>query len=140
MKAAVAALVLFALAGCSGAPGPSVAPSLPASCHAIESRDWSAHISAMPGPNAQRTLIVSGQVDLPTPGYSISLSAGPADRSTMPVQQLILETAAPTAIVTQVITTYPVRYEGPAIAQQYRAVRIMCGGRQLAELEVIVAH
>ena len=32
----------------------------------------------------------------------------------------------------------PVRYEGPAIAQQYRAVRIMCGGQQLAEITDIV--
>ena len=83
---------------------------------------------------------VTGEVDLPTPGYTVSLDLGPADRSAIPVQQLRLNTRAPTGIVTQVVTQYPVRYEGPTIAQQYRAVRVMCGGSELAELQVTVTH
>jgi hypothetical protein len=140
----VAACVL-ALAACGQtnttepAPAPvAEAPAAAGSCAVVANRNWSAHINAMPGPNAQRTLIVTGEADLPTPGYTVALDLGPADRSAIPVQQLVINTTAPTGIVPQVVTPYPVRYEGPAIAQQYRAVRIMCGGQQLAEITDIV--
>ncbi len=123
------------------APTPVVEAPAAGACAAIANRNWTAHINAMPGPGAQRTLIVSGEVDLPTPGYTVSLDLGPADRSAIPVQQLVVNTTAPTGIVAQVVTPYPVRYEGPAIAQQYTAVRIVCGGQQLAEItEIITAQ
>ena len=120
------------------APAPVAEAPTASTCAVIANRNWTAHINAMPGPGAQRTLIVSGEVDLPTPGFTASLDLGPADRSAIPVQQLIVNTTAPTGIVAQVVTPTPVRYEGPAIAQQYRAVRIMCGGQQLAEITDIV--
>lgn len=139
MKPLMLAFVLAAVTACQTAPPPAE-PEQTAACPVIDSRNWSAHINAMPGPGAQRTLIVSGQIDLPTPGYTITLAAGAADRSAIPVQQIVLTATPPTGMVTQVITSADVRYEGPAIAQQYRAVRVICGGRQLAELDVIVAH
>jgi hypothetical protein len=130
-------MTFAALAGaCQTTPTPPQASN----CPVIDGRSWSAHINAMPGPNAQRTLIVSGEIDLPTPRYTVSITAGPADRSAIPVQQIVLTANGPGGIVPQVVTTYPVRYDGPAIAQQYRAVRVVCAGRQLAELDVTVAH
>ena len=138
MRALCFAMTFAALAGaCQTTPTP---PPQASNCPVIEGRNWSAHINAMPGPNAQRTLIVSGEVDLPTPGYAVSLTAGAADRSAIPVQQIVLTASGPGGIVPQVVSTYSVRYDGPAIAQQYRAVRVMCAGRQLAELDVTVAH
>lgn len=141
---------LVALAACgqtnattdpTPAPTPVVEAPNTSACAVIANRNWTAHINAMPGPNAQRTLIVSGEVDLPTPGYTVTIDLGPADRSAIPVQQLIVNTTAPTGIVAQVVTPTPVRYEGAAIAQQYRAVRIMCGGQQLAEItDIVTAH
>lgn len=119
------------------APAPVAEAPAASACAVIANRNWTAHINAMPGPNAQRTLIVTGEVDLPTPGYTVSLDLGPADRSAIPVQQLTLNTTAPSGIVAQVVAPTPVRYEGPAIAQQYSAVRIMCGGAQLAEITQI---
>lgn len=139
MKALSIALTLTALAACQTAPPPAQ-PEQTAACPVIDSRNWSAHINAMPGPGAQRTLIVSGQIDLPTPGHTVALTAGAADRSATPVQQIVLSAQPPTGMVAQVITSVDVRYEGPAIAQQYRGVRVICGGRELAQLEVIVAH
>ncbi len=139
MRALCFAMTFAALAGaCQTTPTPT--PPQASNCPVIDGRNWSAHINAMPGPNAQRTLIVSGEVDLPTPGYAVSLTAGAADRSAIPVQQIVLTANGLGGIVPQVVTTYPVRYDGPAIAQQYRAVRVMCAGRQLAELDVTVAH
>jgi hypothetical protein len=139
----VAALALAACGQTNTTTEPAPTPAAEASaaagnCAVVANRNWTAHINAMPGPNAQRTLIVTGEADLPTPGYTVALDLGPADRSAIPVQQLVINTTAPTGIVSQVVTPYPVRYEGPAIAQQYRAVRIMCGGQQLAEITDIV--
>ncbi len=135
MRALCFAMTFVALAGaCQMTPTP---PPQASNCPVIDGRRWSAHINAMPDPNAQRTLIVSGEIDLPTPGYTVSITAGPADRSAIPVQQIVLTANGPGGIEPQVVTT---RYDGPAIAQQYRAVRVVCAGRQLAELDVTVAH
>lgn len=110
-------------------------------CAVIESADWNGWINAMPGPGAQRTLHVTGRITLPTPGYGVTLREGPADRSAIPVQQLILELTPPAGMVSQVIVTQEVAYQGPAIAQRYRAVRIMCAGTQLAEItDIVTAH
>ncbi len=142
--AAVAALT--ALAGCANVevPAEPVEPPKPApvaACPVIESRDWAAWVNAMPGPAATKELIVTGQVTLPTPGYTVTLGAGMADRSATPVQQLILTATAPTGMVPQVLTTQPVRYQGPAISMQYRGIRIMCGGTMLTEIaDVLVAR
>jgi hypothetical protein len=142
MACALAALAACGQTSATTDPTPAPAPVAEAptasACAVIANRNWTAHINAMPGPGAQRTLIVTGEIDLPTPGYTATLDLGPADRSAIPVQQLVVNTTAPTGIVAQVVTPYPLRYEGPAIAQQYRAVRIMCGGQQLAEITDIV--
>ncbi len=141
MKALCFAISLAVLAtACQTSPASPTPPLQTSNCPVIDARNWSAHINAMPGPNAQRSLIVAGEIDLPTPGYGVALAVGAADRSATPVQHLNLTANRPDGIVPQVVTTYPVRYDGPAIAQNYRAVRVMCGERQLAELDVIVAH
>jgi hypothetical protein len=132
-------VALTALAGCANGETPAepVEPPKPvpvASCPVIESRDWAAWVNAMPGPAATKELIVTGQVTLPTPGYTVTLAAGMADRSATPVQQLILTATAPSGVVPQVLTTQPVRYQGPAISMQYRGIRIMCGGTMLTEI------
>ena len=134
MIKATSALVALAaaglLAGCQTAPEPT--PE--ARCAASASRDWSAWINRMPGPGATPTLHVTGEIDLPTPGYAATLTAGAADRSATPVQQLILTVTPPSGMVAQVITTETVNYQGPTIAQSYRGVAIRCAGQTLAEI------
>ncbi|HEX8902290.1 hypothetical protein [Vitreimonas sp.] len=109
-------------------------PTPSAACAVLDSRDWSAWINRMPGPNATPTLHVTGKVDLPNPGYTVTVRDGPADRSAQPVQQIILETSQRSGMFTQAVITADVHYIGPVIAPSYRAIRIMCGGRQLAEI------
>jgi hypothetical protein len=141
-----AAVALTALAACTSddTPADPVEPPKPApvaACPVIESRDWAAWVNAMPGPAATKELIVTGQVTLPTPGYTVTLTAGIADRSATPVQQLILTATPPTGMVPQVLTTQPVRYQGAAISMQYRGIRIMCGGTMLTEIaDVLIAR
>ena len=136
---AIATLALAALTSCmptADAPPANAEPppASSSSCPVIESREWAAWVNAMPGPGATKELIATGQVVLPTPGYTVTLTAGMADRSATPVQQLILTATPPSGMVPQVLTTLPVRYQGPAISMNYKAVRIMCGGQMLSEI------
>ena len=137
----IAAVCAALLGACAAAPETPMSNPASGRCAVIESSDWNAWINAMPGPGAVRTLHVTGRITLPTPGYGAALREGPADRSAVPVQQLILNLTPPGGMVAQVLTTQEVRFEGPAIAQNYRGVRIMCAGAQLAEItEIITAH
>ena len=54
-----------------------------ASC-GYDSRNWQATIDRMPGPGAQAMLHITGEIDMPTPGYSVELAQGPADRMMPP--------------------------------------------------------
>jgi hypothetical protein len=140
MRALILSAALAALAACqtpTPEPVPMPTPTPSAACAVIESRDWSAWINRMPGPNATPTLHVTGKVDLPNPGYSVTVRDGPADRSAQPVQQIILETSQRSGMFTQAVITADVHYTGPVIAPSYRAIRIMCGGRQIAEITEI---
>ncbi len=133
-------LMLTTLAACvadeePAPPPPAYEPPRGSACAVIESRTWAAWVNAMPGPKAANTLIVTGEIVLPTPGYTATLTAGMADRSARPVQQLILTLTPPDGVVAQVLTPTSVRYEGPAISQQYSGVRIMCGGAMLTEID-----
>lgn len=113
----------------------------PTTCPITASRDWKAWVNAMPGPDAGATLIVEGVVDTPTAGYTFSWEAGMADRSATPLQRLHLTATPPDGMAAQVITTETVRYEGPAIAENYRAVAVMCGEVLLADItDVTTAH
>lgn len=135
-RIAAASFALAALTNCQPIDEPDGAPPPPkgAACAVIESRGWAAWVNAMPGPGATRQLIATGEIVLPTPGYKVAVTAGAADRSATPVQQLILDLTPPSGPVAQVLTTESVRYQGPAISMTYRGVRIMCGGAMLAEI------
>lgn len=110
-------------------------------CAVLDSREWSAWIDAMPGPDAKRTLHVRGLVDLPTPGFAPVWTVGPADRHAIPKQYFDLAFTPPDGMVAQVITTVEVHFETPAIYPQYRGLVIRCGDAVLAEIdEVIEAH
>jgi hypothetical protein len=139
MRALIVSGMLALLAACqTPAPTPEPTPMPPptpsAACAVLDSRDWSAWINRMPGPDATPTLHVTGKIDLPNPGYTVTVRDGPADRSAQPVQQIILETSQRSGMFTQAVITADVHYVGPVIAPSYRAIRIMCGGRQLAEI------
>lgn len=112
-----------------------------AACPVLESRNWTAWVNAMPGPDMKPALHVAGEIDLPTPGYTISWREGMADRSAMPVQRLMLTATPPGGMAAQVVTTESVKYEGPALVTTYGGIIVMCGGEPLAEItEVTVAQ
>lgn len=110
-------------------------------CPVLESKDWGAHINAMPGPDAKRTLHVYGKVTMPTPGYTFEWIEGRADRSMVPTVRLHLHATAPGGMVSQVLTEEDVQYSGVALTEKYTAVIVMCGETKLAEItEIDVAR
>ena len=96
------------------------APALP--CGIIAQRDWEAALN----PGGPPTLTVSGVIDLPTPGYSVSLAAEAT---------LSLRVAPPSGSVAQVVTAHPVYYFGPA-SGQYSIVHVTCDGAALTDIAV----
>jgi len=100
-------------------------------CGVIDQRNWSATRSAGSSP----ALTVAGEIDLPTPGYSVSLARDPAESASTTEPRLILTLRPPSGVVAQVVTPTPVRYFGPAPAA-YTAVHVVCDGQPLTDLMV----
>ncbi len=114
-------------------------PSSATDCPVISSHSWSAWIDAEPPEPAR--LHIRGEAVLPTPGYTASWRIGAADRMIPPGQHMHLSFAAPDAVVTQVITTENVAYEGEATYPEYRVIYVHCGDAQLAEIsDITTAH
>ncbi|MGE0595292.1 MAG: hypothetical protein AB7P07_02940 [Hyphomonadaceae bacterium] len=107
---------------------PASAPPLP--CGVLDQRNWTAELSA----GAPQTLTVSGEIDLPTPGYSVSLARleGASDGG---AARLSLNLTPPSGVTTEVVTAHPVRYFAPAEAA-YTSVAISCDGAPLTAISV----
>jgi hypothetical protein len=123
------------LAGCATA-SPPIAP---AACP-IASSDWHAWVNAMPGPNSGPKLIISGQVTVPTGGYSFGWSDFRVAES-YPVQVFVNLTATPPAgMATQALVTQQVRGEWP-LSPPVGSVTIQCGGKTVARIAPVeTAH
>lgn len=111
-------------------------------CPVLEALNWSARVAPVEGEEGLQ-LIVEGTVLLPTPGYSVSLTPGMADRSAQPVQVINLRAQAPDGMVPQVLSIYDLRLVTPSIGQvidgqaPYRGVRLVCGDTELAFIEAV---
>ncbi len=129
-----------------GATAPSgVTPANDAqetTCPVLDSSDWAAWVNAMPGLEGP-SLIVTGVVTLPTPGYSVTLEAGTSDRSMRPVQNVELSARPPAMDAPQVLSDYEVRFEMPSAAPingntaPFTAVRVNCAGQEIARIEPV---
>lgn len=105
-------------------------------CPVASTSDWKAWVNAMPGPNSQPTLIVTGNVTVPTGGYGVGLGLGPTLEMNPPIQQIILRVTPPTGGATQAVVEHEVRGEFPALPT-YGAVEIRCGTERIAVLSDI---
>lgn len=106
----------------------------PGPCPIVSSRDWTAHISAMPGPNAQAKLIVSGTVVAPTGGHQFAFEPYLQIRESYPAQAFAtLNVTQPGGAATQALTTHDLRWEWP-VTQEIESVEIRCGNQTLATI------
>ena len=101
-------------------------------CPVIDSADWGATVGPVEGVEGPQ-LVVTGTVIMPTPGWTVALEPGLADRSALPVQRLRLTATPPDGIVIQVTDEVAVRAVMPALAA-YRGVAVDCGDLVLVEL------
>lgn len=107
----------------------------PPECPITASRDWTAWINAMPGPNSRPTLVVSGKVVTATGGYQVAFDRYLQIRKELPPQAFVtLHVASPDMPSnTQAAVTHEVRWEWP-MAQPLGSVVIRCGDKTLAEI------
>ncbi len=104
-------------------------------CPFADTRGWEAWVNRMPGPRS--TLIVVGEVEVGSDGYSGRLTLGPVGKSNPPVQFLelsLVEDADGKA------GWQEVRAEGPAAYNEYGAAIIDCHGDMLAHIPVRVTE
>jgi hypothetical protein len=142
MKFVQALAVLFttaSLAACQPPPAEETpAPEVTAAeasaampCGIIAHRGWTASRSTGSTP----ALTIAGEVDLGTPGYSVSLARDPADTADTVEPRLLLTLTPPTAMVTEVVTAHPVHYFGPA-PNAITTVHIACDGQDITSIAV----
>lgn len=106
------------------------------SCPTRSSRNWHAWIDRL-AENEPR-LVISGEVDLPTPGYKVKWRSGILDRRQPPTQRLSISFTPPDDIVAQVITPTEVSFTMPSPVLEYRSVMIYCGDKLLANISEVV--
>ena len=87
------------------------------------------------GSDAQSTLTITGEVDMPTPGWSVKLVEGPADRALPPGVRFRLEAEKPGGMTMQVITPTEVRYSAPSTYPEIREIIVLCGDKVLARID-----
>lgn len=117
-------------------PQPGPYPPAPYGCPIISSQEWNAWVNAMPGPNAQPTLIVTGRVTVPTGGYRFVWRDMRVMES-YPVQIVAeLEAIPPSGGATQAVVTHEVRGQWP-MNPPVGSLTIQCGGRTLARISPV---
>ena len=135
MKPLILSAAALAAASCQTVPGP-----VPRACPVVNSSDWQAWVNAMPGPNAQPKLIVTGKVTVPTGGYTYRWGA-PRIMESYPVQVSVeLIPVRPSGPATQALDTREVRGEWP-MSPPVGSLTITCGDRTLGRVSPVeTAH
>ena len=106
-------------------------------CPIVKSSGWQAHVDAMPGPNDNPRLIVTGDVTVPTGGYKLALRMGQVAES-YPVQVTVyLDATPPSGPATQALETREVRGSWRS-EERVGSVTVRCGSSAIARLSNIV--
>ena len=112
-------------------------PGADARCPIRTSRNWTAFVNRMPGPDARPQLIISGDVVTPTAGYQVRFDPHLKMRESYPAQAVaVLQVTPPSGPAAQVVETHQVRWEFP-ISQQVGSVEIVCEGETLARISQV---
>ena len=117
-------------------PQPGPYPPTQYGCPIVGSQDWTAWVNAMPGPNAQPTLIATGRVTVPTGGYRFAWGDVRVMES-YPVQVVAeLQVIPPSGAATQAVVTHEMRGQWP-MSSPVGSLEIRCGGQTLARISPV---
>lgn len=105
-------------------------------CPVLGSQDWRAWLNKMPGDTSSQ-LHLSGEIELPSPGYTVSVRVGPLDRMRPPTQIMVLEIEPPAGPAAAVMTSRTVTYAGPALVAKYAGIRVVCGSDPIASIDTV---
>lgn len=106
----------------------------PARCPIYESRNWKAWIERPSDQIETAQLHLTGQIDLPTPGYEIDWQPGALDRRQPPSLRIMLTLRRPEGTTLQVIDTQDIAFQMETQIRQFRSIQILCGDRVLVEI------
>ncbi len=107
-------------------------------CPIYDSQNWHAWFDQLDQSTHTGRLNISGQLQLPSPGYIIEYFTGPLDRHRPPSLRIGIQLKPPVDPVIQVISTEDLRYTVKSSVLHYRSIIIFCGDRQLAEIVDVV--
>lgn len=116
-------------------PGSQPYQPAPPECPITSSRDWTAWVNRMPGPNSRPNLVVTGKVVTATGGFQVAFDRAMQIRESYPAQAFVtLYVADPdNSPVSQAQVTHEVRWEWP-LNQPVGSVVVRCGDKTLAEI------
>jgi len=109
-----------------------------AECPLISSSNWSAQIET--SEQGRTMLSIKGDIELPSPAYSVILEQGMADKSATPSQHFNLKTEQLDGMYMQMITPMTLEHSAPSIAKQYHSIIIHCGDQIIATIENVTAQ
>jgi hypothetical protein len=109
-----------------------------AECPIISSSNWSAQIET--SEQGRSMLAIKGDIELPSPGYSVVLEPGMADKSATPSQHFNLKAEQLDGMYIQMITPMTLQHSVPAIAKQYRSIVIHCDDQIIASIDNVAAQ
>lgn len=109
-----------------------------AKCPIVSSSNWSAHIET--SEQGENTLSIKGDIELPSPAYSVILEQGMADKSAIPSQHFNLKIEQVDGMFIQMVTPMTLEHSAPSIAKQYRSIVIHCGDQVIASIENVTAQ
>lgn len=95
-----------------------------AECQLVSSNNWQAEVVSVEG---QRQLKIIGDIELPNPGFAVTIEPGIADRSLKPTQHFHVELEPLNGFHVQVVTPMSLEQLSPAIAPEYASIVIHCG-------------
>ncbi len=102
-----------------------------ADCPLISSNNWRAQIVSIDG---LRQLKLNGDIELPNPGFAVTIEPGIADRSLKPTQHFHVKLERLNGFHIQVITPMSIEQLSPAIAPEYTSIVIHCGKQTLSTI------
>ncbi|MEM8832299.1 MAG: hypothetical protein AAGE96_23610 [Cyanobacteria bacterium P01_G01_bin.19] len=102
----------------------------------MESRNWRASIDRVA--EDEPRLNISGEVDLPTPGYKAEWQPGILDRRNPPSQRISISFIPSEGVVAQVITPTEVSFTMRSPILKYSSVAIYCDDKLLTDIPDVI--